>query len=161
MNNIRDININSEEEILLVASRMQSTLVEVLGEVKGKSLYSMDWLTERVQWHIDLIPKAKILLLENETGNILGHAIVRDEQVESGNRFAYFSTIYVVPASRGKGLAKDLMNAVEKWCEDQEINIVRYNTAIDHPVIIKLFKNNGYQVTHEENEMVQLTKELS
>ena len=39
---IRALNPTSAEEIELVAARMRLTLIEVLGEEAGRSLYSMD-----------------------------------------------------------------------------------------------------------------------
>ena len=50
---IREIDPTSKEEISLVASRMRETLIEVLGEERGTALYSMDWLRNRVLWHLD------------------------------------------------------------------------------------------------------------
>jgi hypothetical protein len=40
-NRIREINPESKDEISLVAQRMRQTLVEVLGDEKAASLYSM------------------------------------------------------------------------------------------------------------------------
>ena len=63
---IREINPNSNDEIALVASRMQKTLIEVMGEKRGSNFYSMEWLVERVQWHLNPERTAKIYLIENK-----------------------------------------------------------------------------------------------
>ncbi len=100
---IREINRQSEVEITLVARRMRQTLVEVLGVEKGSSMYTMDWLYERVRWHLD--PKetnGKVFLAEDFRGNILAHAMAR---VDHGTSHGYFSTVFVEPASRRAGLS--------------------------------------------------------
>lgn len=53
---IREIDPILINEIELVATRMRQTLVEVLGPEKGTALYTMEWLLERVRWHLDNVP---------------------------------------------------------------------------------------------------------
>lgn len=50
---IRPIDSNSLPEIELVATRMRETLKEVVGAERGESMYSMDWLIDRVRFHLD------------------------------------------------------------------------------------------------------------
>lgn len=160
---IREINSNSVDEIKLVAGRMRQTLIEVLGEEKGTKLYSMDWLTERVLWHLDpKLTTAKIFLTEDIHGKILGHAISRIETDNSGNHFGYFSTIFVEQNSRGKGIADSLVLHVESWFKQMNMAKIIYNTAENHSKIIRLFGRHGFNITYRnpENEMVQLTKFL-
>jgi GNAT superfamily N-acetyltransferase len=155
---IPEIDPQSEAEIHLVAQRMQQTLIEVLGVEKGRSMYSMDWLVERVRWHLD--PKntnGRVFLAENREGEISGHAIAR---IDHGTSFGYFSTIFVEPTSRRKGIATDLMKHVEGWFLKTKISKVIYNTADTHTALISLFRAHGYEITHSESEMVQLTKTL-
>lgn len=97
----REINSESHDEIALVASRMRQTLVEVLGEEKGTALYSMDWLLNRVRWHLDPNQTiGKIFLVEDNGTRILGQAIARIEYDENKAEFGYFSTVFVEPGSR-------------------------------------------------------------
>ena len=159
---IREINPNSKDEIFLVATRMRQTLVEVLGAEKGVALYTMDWLLNRVQWHLD--PKctvAKIFLVENRTGEIVAHAIARIDHDDSSNAYGYFSTVYVDPQSRKMGLATILIKHVELWFSEMKMPKIVYNTAEDHLRLIGLFERNGYKITAQESEMVQLTKLLN
>lgn len=156
---IREIDPQSEFEINLVAQRMRQTLVEVLGEEKGGSMYTMDWLTERVRWHLD--PKnteGRVFLSENQEGEIIGHAIAR---IDFGSSFGYFSTIFVEPSSRRHGIARILMMHVEEWFSKKGMPKVVYNTAENHVATIDLFKSHGYKISHAESEMVQLAKVLS
>ncbi len=155
---IREINPLAENEINLIAERMQQTLVEVLGSEKGEAMYSMDWLRERVRWHLDQrLTDGKVFLIENENYDILGHAIAR---VDFGSSFGYFSTIFIEPNSRKKGLAKLLMNHVEAWFKDKQMPRIIYNTGTHHIAIINLFESHGYKISLEESEMVQLSKNI-
>jgi GNAT superfamily N-acetyltransferase len=159
---IREINPNSEEEISLVAARMRQTLVEVLGEEKGTSLYSMEWLLGRVRWHLNSnLATAKIFLIEDDNCEIVGHAIARIDTDSDERRFGYFSTVFIVPAYRKKGLARSLLLHVEAWLRSMKMQKIAYNTAENHSQLINLFEKNGFAITHREGEMVQLSKHLS
>jgi ribosomal protein S18 acetylase RimI-like enzyme len=158
---IREIDPDSKKEVSLVASRMRQTLIEVLGEEKGTSLYSMDWLLERVKWHLDPVrTTAKIFLAETPSLEIIGHAIVRIEKDDEGNSYGYFSTIFIEPGSRNRGIANTLLLHVEDWLREMKLPKVIYNTAENHSKLIRLFERNGYQITDRALEMVQLTKSL-
>ena len=75
---IREIDPNSDAEIHLVAQRMRQTLVEVLGEEKGGEMYTMDWLIERVRWHLNFKnTDGRVFLSVSQGGEIIGHAIAR------------------------------------------------------------------------------------
>ena len=155
---IRDIDAQSETEIRLVAERMRQTLVEVLGKEKGESMYTMDWLIDRVRWHLDSKnTTGRVFLSEDHTGKIIGHAIAR---IDHGTSFGYFSTIFVDTSSRRRGVANKLMKHVEAWFSKCGMPKTVYNTADNHVALIGLFKSHGYKITHSESEMVQLTKVL-
>lgn len=156
---IRELDRNSNEEIALVAARMRQTLIEVLGEEKGTALYSMDWLMDRVRWHLDPEQtQAKIFLIETNNGEIAAHAIARVESDEKSVSYGYFSTIFVEPKSRNRGFAKALLYHVESWFSDIGMPKVVYNTAENHAKLIRLSERHGYKITHRESDMVQLTK---
>jgi hypothetical protein len=82
-----------EAEIALVAQRMRDTLVEVEGPEVGGSLYSMDWLRERVRWHLNpLEAVARVYLAIDADQQVIGHTIVRKEEDEERGTFGLFST---------------------------------------------------------------------
>lgn len=144
-----------------MASRMRQTLVEVLGEEKGTQLYSMEWLLDRVRWHLDPSQThAKIFFVETDKGENTAHAIARIETDKNGDKYGYFSTIFVEPNSRNQGLAKSLLLHVEAWFREMKMPKAIYNTAENHAKLIGLFESHGYEMTHRESEMVQLTKLL-
>lgn len=155
---IREIDPQSETEIKLVAQRMRQTLVEVLGQQQGEAMYSMDWLIDRVRGHLDSNnTEGRIFLSENEDGEIIGHAIAR---IDHGSKFGYFSTIFVEPKARNNGIAHSLVNHVESWISGRCMPKIVYNTSEKHTAILNLFKSMGYEITHSESAMVQLTKVL-
>jgi GNAT superfamily N-acetyltransferase len=158
---IREIDPQSEIEIDLVSSRMRQTLIDVLGEEKGGSLYTMEWLRQRVLWHLD--PKstqAKIFLTRNQNGNITGHAIARIEHADDGTKYGCFSTVFVEAKSRRQGIAHALLLRVEQWFVENQMPKSVYNTAETNTKLIDLFKEHDYKITDAQSEMVQLTKEI-
>jgi ribosomal protein S18 acetylase RimI-like enzyme len=159
---IREINPRSQSEIELVASRMRQTLIDVMGEERGSTYYSMEWLLDRVRWHLDpRCTTAKVYLAEGAGGKVTGQAIVRIERDDCGNPFGYFSTIYVVPDSRGQGIATRLLDRIEAWVRGQRLPKIVYNTAHDNTKLLALFQKRGFMTTRQDGEMVQLTKSLA
>ncbi|MCU0657172.1 MAG: GNAT family N-acetyltransferase [Polyangiaceae bacterium] len=148
-------------EIEIVARNMRQTLIDVMGEERGAGFYSLEWLIERVRWHLAPERTAKVLVVEGAGGRIVGHAIVRVEVDEGGERYGYFSTIFVEEAWRRKGLGKRLLTSVERWVQGHQLRRVIYNTAASNKRLLPLFLRHGYRVSLQEGEMVQLTRELA
>jgi GNAT superfamily N-acetyltransferase len=157
---IREIARENPAEVQLVATRMRQTLIDVLGEEKGGCLYTMDWLVERVLWHLNPeCATAKVFLAENREAHITGQAIARIER-ENERPYGYFSTLYVEPESRRLGVATNLMLRVEDWFREMAMPRIVYNTAETNAKLIGLFEAHGFRITLRESEMVQLTKLL-
>ena len=74
--------------------------------------------------------------------------------------FGLFSTIFVSPVLRNRGLAQALVEHVEAWLRLMHAPRVFYYTAWNHVKIIRLFERNGYAITDRQTEMVQLSKVL-
>jgi GNAT superfamily N-acetyltransferase len=158
---IRVLDAASAEEIQLIAARMRQTLVEVLGEEKGTALYSMEWLLERVHYHLDRRQTTAVIYVAEDSGaRIIGHAIARLEHNDDGQPFGYFSTIFVEPSARRRGVASALITRVESWLIDLQVPKVVYNTATGHAKVIRLFERHGYAITHRTADMVQLSRDL-
>lgn len=158
---IRPINPRAEEEILLVATRMRDTLVEVLGEEKGGSMYTIEWLTDRARWHLDPANCiGEIFLAESENDFIAGHSIVRIESDESGKQFGLFSTTYIEPGSRGKGLARMLIKRGEEWMIAKGMTKAYTYTEVKNEPLKKLFIGLGYEVEEIKSEFAIIAKSL-
>ena len=160
---IRSIDPTSSAEIELVATRMRLTLIEVLGEEQGGAMYTMDWLKDRVLFHLDPEKSTAQIYLAVDDGAIInGHTIVRIEDDGSGKKFGLFSTTYVEPDSRKKGLADSLLNRGEKWMLDQGLTEAQTYTSDSNTKLIELYFKHGYRITERapEKSMVLLAKSL-
>lgn len=158
---VRPIDRHSDTEISLVAQRMRQTLVEVLGEDEGESLYSMEWLLQRVQWHLDPNQAvAEVFLAEDPQGTIVGHTIVRKEVNDCQREIGLFSTTYVEPDFRKTGVATELLEEGEKWILQQGLPSSETHTAQDNRKLINLFQRRGYAQFAGTNQMIILRKAL-
>lgn len=150
---IREIDPASESEINLVAQRMYDTVIEVEGPEQGAKLHSVEWLRERVKWHLN--PQAvlaTVLLAINQDGEIIGHTILRrdDEcavdEPAKGQVFGLISTTYVIPAARRGGVADRLLEAGEAWIQAQGLAHATTWTAANNVKLINLYAKHGYHI---------------
>jgi len=165
---IRELDPLAEHEINLVAQRMRDTLVEVEGPDVGAALYSMDWLRERVKWHLNpQTALAKVFLAVQGDGKVIGHTIVRRELDAQGSPYGLFSTTYVVPAARRAGVAHQLLVTGEHWMLDQGFSSAATWTSVTNTKLLSLYHGHGYakvaQHIHEVTGtvMVKLEKLFS
>ncbi len=159
---IREINGQSEAEIKLIAGRMRDTLVEVLGEERAVAMYSMDWLIDRVKFHLNpTLSTSKVFISQNSQGEILGHCIVRIEQNENGKKYGLFSTTYVEPKSRKLGIANNFLITGEHWMISHGLSIAVTDTAKDNSKLINLYFKHGYKIVFSNDEMIRLEKPLT
>lgn len=164
---IRDIDPASAAEVDLVARRMRQTLVEVEGEEAGTALYTLQWLRDRVRWHLDpASTTGRVFLAEDAAGQVLGHAIVRIERDDAGRRFGLFSTLFVDPGSRKRGMGARLLRHGEDWMAGNALPEAATWTSSTNAKLIGLCGKHGYTVTarhvHEVTGtiMVRLAKPL-
>lgn len=156
---IREINPSDNAEIELVAARMRLTLQEVLGEERGREMYTMDWLIRRVRFHLDGECVGQVFVAEEEDGHIAGHTNVRLE-AEDGPEIGLFSTIYVEPESRKLGIAKSLIARGEAWFLERNMDEAVTYTDEGNQKLHNLFISLGYNLTPMENQFVALSKRL-
>lgn len=146
----------------LVAHRMRLTLIEVLGEARGRTLYTLEWLQERVRWHLDPEQCTGRVLLADSGGDVLGHTIVRLDEERSSTHAGLFSTIYVAPEARGRGIATQLLLHGERWLARQGARESATHTAEWNERLIRLFEGQGYRIAERfpTARMVRLCKAL-
>ena len=159
---IRPIDRRSDEEIECVAARMRLTLIEVLGEERGGSLYTMEWLIARARFHLD--PEActgEIFVSIATDGHISGHTIVRLEPDDAGADIGLFSTIYVEPGSRRQGVAVRLIERGEEWMRERQLPEAATFTATTNERLHLLFGRLGYACADVGNGFVRLSKRLA
>jgi GNAT superfamily N-acetyltransferase len=142
---IRPIDRQAPDEIERVAERMRLTLVEVEGEEVGGSLYTLDWLRDRVRWHLDATAcTGEVFVAEVKGDGIVGHTIVRIEADVMGQRFGLFSTTYVVPARRRHGVAAALLVHGEEWLRAHGVQSISTWTSATNTPLIALYARHGY-----------------
>lgn len=154
---IRPLDPTAEREVEEVAARMRLTLIEVLGEERGRSLYAMDWLRARVRWHLD--PEScdgQVFLAEHGQGKVIGHTIVRVE--DAGGPVGLFSTTWVAPDHRGRGVATALVERGEAWMAARDLTTFVTYTAADNGKLIGLFTGRGYGSEPAGDAMVRLAR---
>lgn len=158
---IAPISLSDEKKIALVAQRMKETLIEVLGEDEGATMYDTSWLINRVKQHLDGSYKAQVFVAENKEGHICGHTIVRIEsEQETGEKFGLFSTIYVDPDFRERNVASRLIDVGEEWIMKNGLSVFSTYTSDANHKLISLYTKRGYRITHndEKKKMVVLFK---
>ena len=141
---------------------MRETLVEVLGEERGTALYSLDWLRQRVLWHLDSEKaRAAVFVSEDDAARVTGHTIVRVEHEELGAQpIGLFSTTFVERASRRRGIADCLLCHGERWMRAERMPEAVTYTATHNAKLIGLYLKHGYVLRPAGAEMVRLAKTL-
>jgi GNAT superfamily N-acetyltransferase len=177
---LRPINADCDAEVALVAERMRLTLMEVVGGAEGQSMFSMDWLIDRVRWHLDASQCTGAVYVaeraEKAVGNatvghagsriaghaIVGHTIVRIDQDEDGRPMGLFSTTYVAKSARRLGIADALLAKGESWMRDQGLRFAATHTSETNTPLIRLYEKHQYEIVLRiaENKMIRLGKAL-
>ncbi|MBS2035890.1 GNAT family N-acetyltransferase [bacterium] len=154
---IRHLDIARPEEILWVAERMRRTLIEVLGRAEGEALYTMDWLEQRVRYHLNGERCLGAVFISSlPDGCRLGYTIVRQELDGLG----LFSTTYVERSWRRQGVAQALLQRGEEWMRQQGLRQAVTYTADHNLKLQKLYLARGYLLEAAENGFVRLQREL-
>lgn len=129
-------------------------------------MYSMDWLRDRVRWHLDG-RAAEVVVAEDPAGAIVGHTIYRIEADADDAPFGLVSTTYVVPQARRLGVAQQLLARAESWFRGHGLPQCCTWTSSTNAPLIALYARNGFmQVERALNElthtpMVRLAKQLA
>lgn len=143
--------------VALVAARMRSTLIEVVGPERGAAMYDTDWLIDRVRQHLDGRLDGAVFLARR--GDVVGHTIVRAELYE-GRPIGLYSTTWVAPAARRSGVATALLDRGEAWMRGRGLPEAQTCTAVDNRGLRALYARRGYAVVARSDEMVRLARAL-
>lgn len=185
---VRPLNPKAEGEVELLAVRMRETLIEVLGEERGRAMYSLAWLEERVLWHLNPeMVTGQVFVVESNDGEIVAHSIVRVEhepnageetrQIEGKNNDAcpeeadiqaedngrdvgLFSTTFVTPEFRRNGIASMLLQEGEIWMVNQGMTVAVTYTDEDNHKLQRLYLDHGYILSPMPDHFVKLEKQL-
>ncbi len=159
---IRAVDPAAQDDVKIIAERMLSTLVEVLGEEAGGSLYTLEGTTQRVMWHLESEEVvAQVFVAETAQGEIAGHTIVRVDDDGEGREIGLFATTYVVPECRGAGVASSLLDAGEAWMLEQGQSLAATYTDRLNKKLQNLYLGRGYRMSAMPNDFVKMAKELT
>ncbi len=162
---IRPVDTSTDDEVVRVATRMRATLMEVLGAERGEAMYELDWLVDRVRFHLDPARCTGAVFVADADGEVVGHTIVRveDEEaagVDGGTTVGLFSTTYVAPEGRRRGVADLLLGRGEAWMRDHGLDTAVTYTDPDNEPLIALYRERGYDLAPAGEDFVRLSHSL-
>jgi GNAT superfamily N-acetyltransferase len=146
---VRTVATDESATIDIIADRMRLTLVEVLDGARADAMFRRNELVDRVRWHLersDPDRRAEVFVAEEESGNIVGHTMVRVESDPSvgSEPVGLFATTYVDPGSRRSGIASALLSAGEGWMRDEGMTTAMTFTDPANAPLLALYARHGY-----------------
>lgn len=70
-------------------------------------------------------------------------------------KFAVCMDLYVSPAYRKMGVAKELLNAIKEWAKRRELNFIEIKVLVGNDNAIRLYEREGYnEVYHTMRRML-------
>jgi len=98
------------------------------------------------EWRQQVVPRDERVTFveENEDGDLVGMAV---GLFDPAARIAYLVGMFVEPASRGSGLGRGLMEAVESWA--REVDAIRVALEVNPDLVpaVRLYEGCGYERT--------------
>jgi GNAT superfamily N-acetyltransferase len=150
-----------------VARGMHLTLVEVEGE-KGRETYPLSWTRTRLRELLDParhVAQVFLAVAPDASTEIVGHTILRLDEMPDGRRYGLVSTTYVDPAHRRSGIADALLERGEAWIREQGMDEAATWTSAANVRLIRLYGKHGFAVTEtgakDGTPMVRLSKPLA
>ncbi len=68
--------------------------------------------------------------------------------------------MYVLPAYRGKGIAQDILTALEAWAQQLGADRCILETGLKQPQAIALYKKSGYHITENYGQYTGVENSL-
>lgn len=86
------------------------------------------------------------ILIAKENHQILGFALVQQQNTPPFNcfvphKYAYLMDIVVAPDHRGKGIGKQLINAVKSWAKERKMEYIELGVLTENENAIKLYES--------------------
>jgi putative acetyltransferase len=85
------------------------------------------------------VPRSVFLLVRSD-----GKAIGCGALVSMGEELAEIKRMFVVPDERGHGVAKKILEALERFARDFEYDAIRLETGVKQPESIALYAKSGF-----------------
>lgn len=157
---IRRLSPTAAEEIEWVARKMRQTLAEVVDNQDGASLYSIQWLRNRVNEHLAPSFGAVFVAQDDATGLLQGHVIAREDVEEDLGEVGLMSTIFVEPEVRREGLGRKLVETALAWMKERGATLAVTKTAASNSGLIKLLESLGFSIDLQVDSMVRLSRPI-
>jgi ribosomal protein S18 acetylase RimI-like enzyme len=91
------------------------------------------------------VPRAKLLVLESEQSEYLGHLWLTEEQDASGKRILEVTTMGIRRESRGQGFGRLLMQRAEADARELGIEDIELSVAGNNRRARDLYRDLGYE----------------
>ena len=115
--------------------------------------YSLQWLEDRLRWHLDPTLSCAQVLVATSGSEIVGHTIFRIEPPIS-NPFGLISTTYVLPSARKNGWAAKFLQHAHAWFVSKGARFSGTWTSATNQPLISLYQKCGYSVVeHGPNDL--------
>ncbi len=85
------------------------------------------------------VPRA-VFVVARESGEAIGCGAIRPFATE----IAEVKRLYVSPANRGRGVAREIMDALEQFARDNGFSEIWLETGLRQPAAIRLYESLGY-----------------
>lgn len=102
-------------------------------------------------------PHIEVLIAEIDS-EIVGSGYARIETAKpylNHDNYAYLGFMYTDPKHRGKGVNANIIEALKKWCQSQNITELRLDVYNDNPSAIRAYEKVGFK-KHLVNMRVEL-----
>lgn len=159
---VRRVEPDEDRTVELIATRMRLTLAEVLDSTRADEMFTHEELVERVRWHLDRDVAgrhADVFVAEDDDAGILGHTMVRVEQLD-GEDVGLFATTYVDPSSRRSGVASALLASGEGWMHDRGMTTAVTFTDAHNDKLLSLYARHGYTCERIDDEWARAMRRL-
>lgn len=98
------------------------------------------------------------LVVAELNGELIGSGYARIENAKpylKHHQYAYLGFMYVVPAYRGMGINKRIINTLETWAASQNITELRLDVYYANDAAVKAYEKSGFN-----NHMIAMRKGL-
>ena len=88
------------------------------------------------------------LIVAELNGEIVSSGYARIENASSWlqhQQFGYLGFMYTLPEHRGKGIIKQIINALVDWCATQDIHEIRLDVYHGNTAAIKAYEKAGFE----------------
>lgn len=147
---IRPIDQADGDELDLVTRRCMATVLETIPELEGSAevahrvLGNFTFEQMRAMFARDFADPDKQILVAEEDGALLGHAIFSLKRDEQGRRYGFCFSRYVDPAARRRGVASALLAAQLGWWRQRGAEYAYAQTHVTNAPLQRLFEKHGF-----------------